>query len=68
MAKHAYAKTSESKTKYTVEIDRAEEKGGIKTIKFRDREAALNFAELLRKRQSKVRVLNPKGQEIYPCG
>ena len=67
MAKHAHTNGSEAKGKYVVEIDRTEQKGEIEKISFRQREAALKLAELLlRKRKSKVRVLSPNRQEIYP--
>ncbi len=61
--RHFHRNDSES-GKYTVEIDRGE-KGGVKTIKFRSRDAALALADVLSRGKSKVRVLNPRGQEIY---
>ena len=68
MPKHTIrTNASEAKTKYVLVIDRSDEKGGIKRIKFRQRDAAIKLAELLHKRQTKVKVLNPSGQEIYPC-
>lgn len=67
MAKHAHTNDSKAKGKYIVEINHGEEKGGIKKIKFRKVEAALKLAELLNKKRPKARVLNPNGQEIYPC-
>jgi hypothetical protein len=66
MGKNAHTNGSEANGKYIVEIDRTEEKGEIKKVPFRQREDAIKLAELLHKRQSKVRVLNPNGQEIYP--
>lgn len=62
--RHAHA--SEAKIKYFVEVDRREERGEIKTIKFQKRQAALEFAERQRERKLKVRVLNIHGKEIYP--
>lgn len=68
MRKHpCSANASETKIKYFVEVDRREEKGEIKTIKFQKRDAALKFAERQRERKLKVRVLNINGKEIYPC-
>jgi hypothetical protein len=78
MAKHVYAKHSGAggkyvtkgsgaSGKYVVEIDRSGEGGEIKKIPFRKPEAALKLGKFLHKRQTKVRVLNQKGQEIYPC-
>lgn len=71
MPKHTVrmnASGAKARRKYVVEIDRTEQKGEIKKIPFREREDAVKLAELLlRKRKSKARVLNPDGQEIYPC-
>ena len=68
MPKHTVrANDSEAKTKYVVVIDRRDDKAGVKRIKFQKRDAAIKLAELLHKRQTKVKVLNPSGQEIYPC-
>ena len=58
---------AKAKAKYVVEIDHGEEKGRLKRIKFRDEDAAIKLAAVLRKGKSKARVLNPDGQEIYPC-
>ncbi len=68
MTRPTHTRGSGDGGKYVVEIDRAEEKGGIKKIRFRRREAALKLAQsLARKRKSRVRVLSPNGQEIYCC-
>jgi hypothetical protein len=56
---------AETKIKYFVEVDRREEKGEIKTIKFQKRQAALEFAERQKARNLKVRVLNALRKEIY---
>jgi hypothetical protein len=64
----AHTNGSEAKGKYVVEIDRTEQNGELKRVPFRQRDAALRLAELIvRKRNSKVRVLNPNGFEIFPC-
>ncbi len=65
MGKHAHTNASEAKTKYVLVIDRSDKKGGVKRIKFRQRDAAIKLAELLHKRQTKVKVLS-NGREIYP--
>jgi hypothetical protein len=62
----AHTNASDTKMKYFVEVDRREEKGEIKTIKFQRRDAALKFAERQLQRKQKVRVLNINGKEIYP--
>ncbi len=68
MTRPAHTKGSGDGGKYVVEIDRAEEKDGIKKIRFRQREAALKLAQsLARKGKSRVRVLSQNGQEIYSC-
>jgi hypothetical protein len=56
---------SESKVKYVLVIDRSDKKGGVKRIKFRQRDAAIRLAELLDKRRTKVKVLFD-GREIFP--
>lgn len=58
---------SRAKAKYVVEVDHGEENGAVKRIKFRDEDAAIKLAAMLGKGKSKARVLNPDGQEIYPC-
>jgi hypothetical protein len=66
----AHTKASEAKGKYVVVIDRTEQDGEEeeKRVPFRQRDAALKLAELIvRKRKLGVRVLNPYGQEIFPC-
>ena len=66
----AHTNGSEAKGKYVVVIDRTEQNGEEKEkrVPFRQLDAALRLAELIvRKRKSKVRVLNPHGQEIFPC-
>jgi hypothetical protein len=72
MPKHTVrlnASGAKAKAKYVVEIDHGEEKGRLKRIKFRDEDAAIKLAAVLGKgkSKSKARVLNPDGQEIYPC-
>jgi len=68
MPKHTvHAKDSGAKAKYVVVIDRKDEKAGVKRIKFKKREAAIKLAELLHKRKTDVKVLNPSGKQIFPC-
>lgn len=66
MGKYAHTNGSDGKAKYIVVIDRSDQKGGVKKIKFRQRDAAIKLAELLHKRQAKVKVLSD-GREIFPC-
>jgi hypothetical protein len=64
----AHTNGSAATGKYIVVIDRTEQKGEVRRVPFRQREAALKLARLIvRLRKSKVRVLNPSGQEIFPC-
>jgi hypothetical protein len=64
----AHTNGSKAKGKYVVVIDRTEKKGEVRRVPFRERDAALKLAELIvRKKNSKVRVLNPNGFEIFPC-
>ena len=65
MGKHARTNGLEPKKKYVLVIDRSDKKGGVKRIKFRQRDAAIKLAELLHKKQTKVKVLS-NGREIYP--
>jgi len=63
----AHTKSSKAKGKYVVVIDRTEQNGEVRRVPFRQRDLALRLAEwIVRKRKSKVRVLNPFGQEIFP--
>ena len=64
----AHTKGAKAEGKYIVVIDRTEKKGEVRRVPFQQRDAALKLAELIvRKKNSKVKVLNPYGQEIFPC-
>lgn len=68
MPKHTVrANESEVKNKYILEIDRRKgDEGDVRRIKFRSIDAAIKLAELLHRRQTKVTVFNPSGEQIFP--
>jgi len=54
-----------SRIKYYVEIYRGEEEGGLKTVEFEKKRAALEFAERQHQRGYAVIVFDKNGKKIY---